>query len=240
MKRKLLLFFALLIAVGMKAAEDLQPTNVTPEIGATYLISENDGSIVFTFDRQLKIDKAYIIPANGNPIEIDDIVDMYTNAYYYYCKIGSQMKVLIKNGTITAGGTFQIKLQGIKDAEDASISYNDVTGTFVAGNLPAELVSIKPQDGETINSYYAVGGTDGLIAFTFTDPVVCESAKVSYGNVEDGTFGSIDLKTPVASGSVLTANIQGIKLSPTDINKQTSITLQISRVKTTNGVLLEG
>lgn len=64
MKRKLLLFFALLIAVGMKAAEDLQPTNVTPEIGATYLISENDGSIVFTFDRQLKIDKAYIIPAN--------------------------------------------------------------------------------------------------------------------------------------------------------------------------------
>lgn len=240
MKRKLLLFFALLIAVGMKAAEDLQPTNVTPEIGATYLISENDGSIVFTFDRQLKIDKAYIIPANGNPIEIDDIVDMYTNAYYYYCKIGSQMKVLIKNGTITAGGTFQIKLQGIKDAEDASISYNDVTATFVAGNLPAELVSIKPQDGETINSYYAVGGTDGLITFTFTDPVVCESAKVSYGNVEDGTFGSIDLQTPVASGSVLTADIQGIKLSPADINKQTSITLQISRVKTTDGVLLEG
>lgn len=240
MKRKLLLFFALLIAVGMKAAEDLQPTNVTPEIGATYLVSENDGSVVFTFDQQLKIDKAYIIPANGNPIEIDDIVDMYTNAYYYYCKIGSQMKVLIKNGTITAGGNFQIKLQGIKDATDASISYNDVTATFVAGNLPAELVSIKPQDGETINSFYAVGGTDGLIAFTFTDPVVCESAKVSYGDVEAGTFGSIDLPTPVASGSVLTANIQGIKLSPTDINKQTSITLQISRVKTTDGILLEG
>lgn len=240
MKRKLLLFFALLIAVGMTAAEDLQPTNVTPESGATYLVSENGGNVVFTFDRQLTIDKAYIIPANGSPIEIANTWDSYTVAYYYYCGIGSQMKTLIKNGTITAGDSFRIKLQGIKNATDASISYNDVTVTFVAGSLPAELVSIKPQDGETINSFYAVGGTDGLIAFTFTDPVVCESAKVSYGDVEAGTFGSINLPTPVAFGSVLTANIQGIKLSPTDINKQTSITLQISGVKTTGGILLEG
>lgn len=239
MKRKLLLFFVLLIAVGVKAAEDLQPTEITPESGTTYLISDGDGSVVFTFDRQLKIDKAYIIPANDSPIEIGDIMDMYTNAYYYYCRIGSQMKALIKDGTITAGENFQIKLQGIKDATDVSISYNDVTATFVAGNLPAELVSINPHNDETINSFYPEGGTDGLITFTFTDPVVCESAKISYGDVEAGTYGTIDVPTK-PSGSTLIADIRGIKLSPADINKQTSITLQILRVKTTDGLLLEG
>lgn len=239
MKKFVLLFFMLLALAGTKA-EVITPISTTPEDGANYSFSEYDGYVAFNFEFALTIDKAYIVPASGDPVQVTNTRESGALQYEFYCLIADQMKTLMNQGTIKVGETFQVKLTGIKNKQDPTISYEDVAISLIAPRVPATLVSIHPANQSTINSYYAAGDAGGLITYTFTEPVICDAAKIVYGDGEAGTYGEIPLPKPEASGSTIIANIQGIKLSPSQIQDQKSIGVQLLNVKMADGTQLEG
>lgn len=234
MKKLLLVCVMLLTVIGMKAEDSaIELLNTTPKNGEKYSVNEANGNVVFTFNRGVTIDKAWIVPAEGNKIAITNSWDSFILQYYYYCGIANQMKQLLSDGIIKAGETFSIELEGIKDKENPSIIFGTdgkVSISLVATRLPATLVSVSKEDGTDLKSYYKPGDEEGIITFTFSEPVTCQSAKIIYGDVEAGTYGHQDVPFTITEEKVL-ANLQGIHMEPEALNGATAITLQLGTLQ---------
>ena len=115
MRRLLPLMIMLLVTIGMKAENpviELQETS--PAAGENYSVNDAGGNVVFTFNRQVTVENAWIVPASGDPVAITDRWGTQILKFYYYCGISSQMRELMLSGTIKAGETFRIELDGIK------------------------------------------------------------------------------------------------------------------------------
>ena len=66
----------LLTVIGMKAEDSaIELLNTTPKNGEKYSVNKADGNVVFTFNRGVTIDKAWIVPAEGNKIAITNSWD---------------------------------------------------------------------------------------------------------------------------------------------------------------------
>ena len=234
MRRLLPLMIMLLVTIGMKAENpviELQETS--PAAGENYSVNDAGGNVVFTFNRQVTVENAWIVPASGDPVAITDRWGTQILKFYYYCGISSQMRELMLSGTIKAGETFRIELDGIKDKENPDVIYG-TDGKFslslTASRLPAKLVSISKETGDSIKTYYEPGNPNGTISFTFSEPVTCQSARISYGNVENGTFGSKDIPFTI-NNEIVNANLQGIDMSPAGLKGSTSLSLELKGLK---------
>lgn len=243
MKKLLLLLTTLLVTIGLRAEDPTELTlGINYENGEEYSFSNTDGAVVFEFNRAVTIENAWIIPATGEKIAVEEVTDMHTIKFYYYCQIGNQIKTLIANGKIAVGSNFKIMLEGIKDQADPSIIYGqDGTASveLVAPRLPATFVSVSKPDNSTIDGYYEPGDDNGKITFTFSENVNCTTAKINYGNPEDDTNGEIELPVTCSENKVI-ADLGGINLNADQIKGNTSVTLILVRVTTLDGALIEG
>lgn len=224
----------LLATLGMKAENPvIELVETTPATGEKYLVNDFSGQVVFTFNRQVTVEKAWIVPASGIRIAITNTWGSNVLKFYYFCGIGDQMRELLSDGTIKVGETFRIELEGIKDKENPNVIYGTdgkAALSLVAGRLPAKLVSISKESGDSIKTYYEPGNPNGTIVFTFSEPVDCQGARISYGDVEKGTYGTKDVPFTV-DHEIVNANLQDIDMSPAALKGATSLTLQLRGLK---------
>lgn len=243
MKKLLLLLTALLVTIGLRAENTAEITlGINYENGAEYSFSNIDGAVIFEFNRLVTVENAWIIPESGEKIAIEEVTDMHTVKFYYYCQIAPQIKELIKTGKITVGSKFKIMLEGIKDGANPAIIYGqDGTATIelIAPRLPATFVSVSKPNNSTIDGYYKPGDENAKITFTFSENVNCTTAKISYGNPEEDTFGEIDLPITCSENKII-ADLGGINLNADQIKGNTSITIILGRIRTIDGTLIEG
>lgn len=243
MKKLLLLFTVLLVTIVLRAEDKAELTlEVNYENGSEYSFSNTGGAVVFSFNRKVAVENAWIIPASGEKIAIEDITNMYTIKFYYYCQIAPQIKTLIENGKITIGSKFKILLEGIKNDADPTIIYGQDGTTsieLVVPRVPATFVSVSKPNNSTINGYYEPGDENAKITFTFSENVNCTNAKINYGNPEDDTFGEIDLPITSSDNKII-ADLGGINLNADQIKGNTSVTLILGGITTLDGAFIEG
>lgn len=243
MRKLLLLLTALLVTIGLRAEDTAELTlDVNYENGSEYSFSNTGGAVVFAFNRKVTVENAWIIPVSGEKIAIEDITNMYTIKFYYYCQIAPQIKALMGDGKITTGSKFKILLEGIKDDANPTIIYGqDGTASveLVAARIPATFVSVSKPNDSTINGYYEPGNENAKITFTFSENVNCTTAKINYGNPEDDTFGEINLPITCSENNVI-ADLGGINLNADQIKGNTSVTLILGSITTLDGILIDG
>lgn len=245
MKNYLLLIFMLLAVSGLKAEDStLEYMGASYENGAVFDGVKFD-YVSFQFNRKVTVDHAYIVLKNGDKVEINADNLKLTTAFNIYlrCIILNQLADLKRDQRLAQGDEFKIQLEGVKDEEtsemlspDGTVSLSLIAGRIILGDI----YDIKPSGGSSIKPFYPLEGSNGLVVFTFSETVTAESAKISFGDVEGQNYGAIDLPAPTYSGSVVTVDLRGIKMYPSDIKGNTNITLALSGVKTEDGVYTKG
>lgn len=221
------------------------------EDNSLYSITGRD--LELTVDRQVNVGRFLVIYGDENTEEViptDYIAANYTTAYYITVMLGGLMDYLMDGGKITYGDKFTIRLEGIADASDPSTVYGEdgvFQRTFTLGEKPATVTKISPASGSELYTYYPTDGEDGLITFTFSDPLdetIADEVEclVTYGDMEAGSFAQFNVPFEI-SGNTVTADLRGITF-PEYVeggrgsaagNQPTTITLLLRNLKTTDG-----
>ena len=219
------------------------------EDNSLYSVTGRD--LELTVDRQVSVAKYVVIYGDDNieeEIPADYIQANYAMSYYITIMLGGLTDYLMDGGKITYGDKFTIRLEGIADANDPSTIYGEdgvIQRTFTLGEKPATVTNISPVSGSEMYTYYPTDGEDGVVTFTFSDPldetaedVTC---KVVYGDMEAGSYA--ELTVPFAiSGNTVTVDLRGITF-PENVAggrggsslQQTSISITIRNLKTVDG-----
>lgn len=219
------------------------------EDNSLYSVTGRD--LELTVDRQVSVAKYVVIYGDDNieeEIPADYIQANYAMSYYITIMLGGLTDYLMDGGKITYGDKFTIRLEGIADANDPSTIYGEdgvIQRTFTLGEKPATVTNISPASGSEMYTYYPTDGEDGVVTFTFSDPldetaedVTC---KVAYGDMEAGSYA--ELTVPFAiSGNTVTVDLRGITF-PENVAggrggsslQQTDISITIRNLKTVDG-----
>lgn len=219
------------------------------EDNSLYSVTGRD--LELTVDRQVSVAKYVVIYGDDNieeEIPADYIQANYAMSYYITIMLGGLTDYLMDGGKITYGDKFTIRLEGIADANDPSTIYGEdgvIQRTFPLGEKPATVTNISPASGSEMYTYYPTDGEDGVVTFTFSDPldetaedVTC---KVVYGDMEAGSYA--ELTVPFAiSGNTVTVDLRGITF-PENVAggrggsslQQTNISITIRNLKTVDG-----
>ena len=219
------------------------------EDNSLYSVTGRD--LELTVDRQVSVAKYVVIYGDDNieeEIPADYIQANYAMSYYITIMLGGLTDYLMDGGKITYGDKFTIRLEGIADANDPSTIYGEdgvIQRTFTLGEKPATVTNISPASGSEMYTYYPTDGEDGVVTFTFSDPldetaedVTC---KVVYGDMEAGSYA--ELTVPFAiSGNTVTVDLRGITF-PENVAggrggsslQQTNISITIRNLKTVDG-----
>ena len=219
------------------------------EDNSLYSVTGRD--LELTVDRQVSVAKYVVIYGDDNieeEIPADYIQANYAMSYYITIMLGGLTDYLMDGGKITYGDKFTIRLEGIADANDPSTIYGEdgvIQRTFTLGEKPATVTNINPASGSEMYTYYPTDGEDGVVTFTFSDPldetaedVTC---KVVYGDMEAGSYA--ELTVPFAiSGNTVTVDLRGITF-PENVAggrggsslQQTNISITIRNLKTVDG-----
>lgn len=218
--------------------------------GQTYSLGGTN--LELTIDRQ--VNAGYYVAytgADGQPVE-EVIGSEYYNPnfasqFYVQFNLYSLIEYLMDGGKIDFGDTFTIRMKNITSVADPTLIYGEdgvYEVTLVLGERPASVTSIVPADGSELYSYYTEDSDDGLITFTFSDPLdesLPADVTVSYGDMEAGSYVSRTLDYTI-EGNTLTADLRGIKFPETveggrgsSTATQTQITIAVSGLKTTDG-----
>lgn len=219
------------------------------EDNSLYSVTGRD--LELTVDRQVSVAKYVVIYGDDNieeEIPADYIHANYAMSYYITIMLGGLTDYLMDGGKITYGDKFTIRLEGIADANDPSTIYGEdgvIQRTFTLGEKPATVTNISPASGSEMYTYYPTDGEDGVVTFTFSDPldetaedVTC---KVVYGDMEAGSYA--ELTVPFAiSGNTVTVDLRGITF-PENVAggrggsslQQTNISITIRNLKTVDG-----
>ena len=219
------------------------------EDNSLYSVTGRD--LELTVDRQVSVAKYVVIYGDDNieeEIPADYIQANYAMSYYITIMLGGLTDYLMDGGKITYGDKFTIRLEGIADANDPLTIYGEdgvIQRTFTLGEKPATVTNISPASGSEMYTYYPTDGEDGVVTFTFSDPldetaedVTC---KVVYGDMEAGSYA--ELTVPFAiSGNTVTVDLRGITF-PENVAggrggsslQQTNISITIRNLKTVDG-----
>lgn len=240
MKKTLLTLFALLLALGTYAQDGLTLLEVMPESGSTYAL--HDDHATFRFDRAVSVAGAALVTADSE-YAITGGFTQDAFYHYYYCPVAAQLKKLLNDGSLKAGDAFTVRLTGVCDADDASVIYGTdgvVEARYVAGGLPARLVSITPADGATLKSSYTAGDANARVVFTFDrDVTACKQVVCMSGNPEENTWLTQDMAFTIDGNSVV-ADLSSVKLTEADLLGSTSVTLAAGPVYTGDNEIVEG
>ena len=223
-------------------------------------ISSNyeDGAVVSTTDRNLELtfDRAVTctpyVACGDNPRE--EIPSSYINSifgsgqYFYSITLSQLIGYLIDGGKLNVGDSFTITLEDITDTNNPDLIYGDdgtYSITFELGEMPATLVGVDPADGSTIYTYYPVDGEEGLVTFTFSDPISTDTrgfnVTVSYGDMEAGSYTVFNPPYTVSGNDVI-VDIRGIRFPETvsggrggSTGQPTMVSLSLSGLTTADG-----
>ncbi len=219
------------------------------EDNSLYSVTGRD--LELTVDRQVSVAKYVVIYGDDNieeEIPADYIHANYAMSYYITIMLGGLTDYLMDGGKITYGDKFTIRLEGIADANDPSTIYGEdgvIQRTFTLGEKPATVTNISPASGSEMYTYYPTDGEDGVVTFTFSDPldetaedVTC---KVVYGDMEAGSYAKLTVPFAI-SGNTVTVDLRGITF-PENVAggrggsslQQTNISITIRNLKTVDG-----
>lgn len=240
MKKYLLFLSALVLSVVASAQETVGLIEVTPESGSVY--SVNTENVVFRFDRAVEVAEACIVTA-AEEIPIED--SFFTDAFYYlyYCRVDGQIKQLAAEGRLKVGEEFSIRLKGVSDVNDSGIVLGEdgtATATYTLAPLPVKFVSVAPENGAILKSYYEAGDEAAKVVFTFDGPLAsCNQVQYSFGNPEDGSMKRLNVPFTV-DGERLVVDFGGIKLDKATLGGFTEIAVKAGPVRSEDGELVEG
>lgn len=247
MKRKIFYLFACLFAMTLQAAESTKLELIETSYQENDVFDGGEFDYVnFRFNRAMKVDAVYIALENGDKYALPESNIRIQDAYYHNCQcvILEQLIDLRNKEKLNIGDPFYIKLEGVKDAETGDLLEPDGTLSLKlkAGRIIlADLLMVDPVEGSDIHPLYPEGSAEGLVVFTFSEPVTATEAVISYGDVEKGTYGKIKVPNElICKENTITVDIHGIDLYPSSINDCSTVSLRLSGVKTADGLLAKG
>ena len=230
------------------------PISVTSNLsdGETYYISGTN--LELAFDRIVNVQHNWIEygeNSDGTYSQKEEIPAGYVNGilttqYYYNIELSKFIREMSDAGKLNSGDKFKITLEGISDANDASVIYGEdgnYSITLVLGEMPGSLVSVDPEEGTTLYTYYSKDGEDGLLTFTFSDNLNEDASKVnatvSYGDTEAGSYVTFNPDFTIEGNTVI-VDLRGYRFPETVDSSRgeatnTSITVSISGLTTADG-----
>lgn len=242
------------ILVYYGSGEQSIPISVTSNLsdGETYYISGTN--LELAFDRIVNVQHNWIEygeNSDGTFSQKEEIPAGYVNGilttqYYYNIELSKLIREMADAGKLNSGDKFKITLEGISDANDASVIYGEdgnYSITLVLGEMPGSLVSVNPKEGTTLYTYYPEDGEDGLLTFTFSDDLNEDASKVnatvSYGDTEAGSYVTFNPDFTIKGNTVI-VDLRGYRFPETVDSSRgeatnTSITVSISGLTTADG-----
>lgn len=242
------------VIVYYGAGEQSIPISVTSNLsdGETYYISGTN--LELAFDRIVNVQHNWIEygeNSDGTYRQKEEIPAGYVNGilttqYYYNIELSKLIREMADAGKLNSGDKFKITLEGISDANDASVIYGEdgnYSITLVLGEMPGSLVSVNPKEGTTLYTYYPEDGEDGLLTFTFSDDLNEDASKVnatvSYGDTEAGSYVTFNPDFTIKGNTVI-VDLRGYRFPETVDSSRgeatnTSITVSISGLTTADG-----
>lgn len=242
------------ILVYYGSGEQSIPISVTSNLsdGETYYISGTN--LELAFDRIVNVQHNWIEygeNSDGTYRQKEEIPAGYVNGilttqYYYNIELSKFIREMADAGKLKSGDKFKITLEGISDANDASVIYGEdgnYSITLVLGEMPGSLVSVNPKEGTTLYTYYPEDGEDGLLTFTFSDDLNEDASKVnatvSYGDTEAGSYVTFNPDFTIEGNTVI-VDLRGYRFPETVDSSRgeatnTSITVSISGLTTADG-----
>lgn len=230
------------------------PISVTSNLsdGETYYISGTN--LELAFDRIVNVQHNWIEygeNSDGTYRQKEEIPAGYVNGilttqYYYNIELSKFIREMSDAGKLNSGDKFKITLEGISDANDASVIYGEdgnYSITLVLGEMPGSLVSVDPKEGTTLYTYYPEEGKDGQLKFTFSDDLNEDASKVnatvSYGDTEAGSYVTFNPDFTIEGNTVI-VDLRGYRFPETVDSSRgeatnTSITVSISGLTTADG-----
>lgn len=230
------------------------PISVTSNLsdGETYYISGTN--LELAFDRIVNVQHNWIEygeNSDGTYSQKEEIPAGYVNGilttqYYYNIELSKFIREMSDAGKLNSGDKFKITLEGISDANDASVIYGEdgnYSITLVLGEMPGSLVSVDPKEGTTLYTYYSKDGEDGQLTFTFSDDLNEDASKVnatvSYGDTEAGSYVTFNPDFTIEGNTVI-VDLRGYRFPETVDSSRgeatnTSITVSISGLTTADG-----
>lgn len=242
------------VIVYYGAGEQSIPISVTSNLsdGETYYISGTN--LELAFDRIVNVQHNWIEygeNSDGTYRQKEEIPAGYVNGilttqYYYNIELSKFIREMSDAGKLNSGDKFKITLEGISDANDASVIYGEdgnYSITLVLGEMPGSLVSVDPKEGTTLYTYYPEEGEDGQLTFTFSDNLNEDASKVnatvSYGDTEAGSYVTFNPDFTI-EGNTVVVDLRGYRFPETVDSSRgeatnTSITVSISGLTTADG-----
>lgn len=236
------------------SGEQSIPISVTSNLsdGETYYISGTN--LELSFDRIVNVQHNWIEygeNSDGTFSQKEEIPAGYVNGilttqYYYNIELSKLIREMADAGKLKSGDKFKITLEGISDANDASVIYGEdgnYSITLVLGEMPGSLVSVDPKEGTTLYTYYPEEGKDGQLTFTFSDDLNEDASKVSvvvsYGDTEAGSYVTFNPDFTIEGNTVI-VDLRGYRFPETVDSSRgeatnTSITVSISGLTTADG-----
>lgn len=230
------------------------PISVTSNLsdGETYYISGTN--LELAFDRIVNVQHNWIEygeNSDGTYSQKEEIPAGYVNGilttqYYYNIELSKFIREMSDAGKLNSGDKFKITLEGISDANDASVIYGEdgnYSITLVLGEMPGSLVSVDSKEGTTLYTYYSKDGEDGQLTFTFSDDLNEDASKVnatvSYGDTEAGSYVTFNPDFTIEGNTVI-VDLRGYRFPETVDSSRgeatnTSITVSISGLTTADG-----
>lgn len=236
------------------SGEQSIPISVTSNLsdGETYYISGTN--LELSFDRIVNVQHNWIEygeNSDGTFSQKEEIPAGYVNGilttqYYYNIELSKLIREMADAGKLKSGDKFKITLEGISDANDDSVIYGEdgnYSITLVLGEMPGSLVSVDPEEGTTLYTYYPEEGKDGQLTFTFSDNLNEDASKVSvvvsYGYRVAGSYVTFNPDFTI-EGNTVVVDLRGYRF-PETVNSSrgdavnTSITVSISGLTTADG-----
>lgn len=236
------------------SGEQSIPISVTSNLsdGETYYISGTN--LELSFDRIVNVQHNWIEygeNSDGTFSQKEEIPAGYvhgilTTQYYYNIELSKLIREMADAGKLKSGDKFKITLEGISDANDDSVIYGEdgnYSITLVLGEMPGSLVSVDPEEGTTLYTYYPKEGKDGQLKFTFSDNLNEDVSKVSvvvsYRDTEAGSYVTFNPDFTIEGNTVI-VDLRGYRF-PETVNSSrgdavnTSITVSISGLTTADG-----
>lgn len=236
------------------SGEQSIPISVTSNLsdGETYYISGTN--LELAFDRIVNVQHNWIEYGENSDgtyrlkeeIPAGYVNGILTTQYYYNIELSKLIREMTDAGKLKSGDKFKITLEGISDANDDSVIYGEdgnYSITLVLGEMPGSLVSVDPEEGTTLYTYYPEDGEDGQLTFTFSDNLNEDVSKVSvvvsYGDTEAGSYVTFNPDFTI-EGNTVVVDLRGYRF-PETVNSSrgdavnTSITVSISGLTTADG-----
>jgi hypothetical protein len=181
----------------MSMDRKLTMTSNSAENNSTFSTA-GTGSIELVFNMDIALDG--ITVTTGNTTSTLDSSAYSVNGTYLTIELADLLNAWYADGTIAAGQQFDVKVQGLRSADDATNLY-DGTGildlTYYAAAQPSQLVSATNGDGSVdftnLNtpgikflSYFLPENANGKYVLTFSQPLDPNAGLISlqYGSSE--------------------------------------------------------